>query len=141
MQNSKGFTLIEIMIVVAIVGILAALAWPSYQQSVIRSNRTEATTELMDLAQRLQKCYTTFGRYNAPPAPNQCAAFNSLAAPGYLTRGRGFYRITVIAGNTNNLRTSYVLRARAVLAPQTNDRGCNELTLSNTGARGPAECW
>ena len=144
MQNAKGFTLIEIMIVVAIVGILAALAWPSYQESVMRSNRAEAKTELMDLAQRLQKCYTTYGRYNAPPAPNQCAAFNSVdTAPGYTTRGNGYYRITIAPGDTADLSSSYIMKATAIKAPQTNDtaNGCNELTLSNTGVKAPADCW
>lgn len=143
MQNSKGFTLIELMIVVAIVGILAALAWPSYQDSVRRSNRTEAKTELMDLAQRLQKCYTTYGRYNNDPLGEfTCGAFDSLAAPGYTTRGRGFYLITIAPVAPADLSNSYILTATAVLAPQTNDRdGCDVLTLSNTGAKGPAVCW
>jgi type IV pilus assembly protein PilE len=141
MQRSKGFTLIEMMIVVAIVGILAAIAWPSYQESVKRSNRAEAKTELMDIAQRLQKCYTTYGRYDDPSGADQCAVFDSLAAPGYTTRGRGFYIITIAPLAPANQRTSYILTATANLAPQTNDVGCEGLTLTHTGQKEPADCW
>lgn len=142
MQRSKGFTLIETIIVVAIVGVLAAIAWPSYQDSIKRSNRTEAKTELMDIAQRLQKCYTTYGRYNDPPGDDQCAVFDSLAAPGYTTRGRGFYIITIAsAAAPATQRTSYILTAKADLAPQTHDDGCEELTLAHTGEKKPEDCW
>lgn len=142
MQNSKGFTLIEIMIVVAIVGILAMIGWPSYQESIMRSNRSEATTELMDLSQRLQKCYTTYGRYDDPPGADLCAAFDAVSG-AYITRGNGFYRITIAAGQSGDLRSSFTMTARAIRAPQTGDTrdGCNELTLSNTGERQPVACW
>lgn len=144
MLKAKGFTLIEIMIVVAIVGILAALAWPSYQNSVMRANRAEAKTELMDLAQRLQKCYTTYGRYDSPPAPDKCAAFDSVnTAPGYTTRGNGYYLITIAPNPPGVIRSSYIMTATAIKAPQTNDtaENCNIMTLSHTGKKDPEACW
>ncbi|ERI54430.1 type IV pilin protein [Pseudomonas sp. AOB-7] len=55
MQTAKGFTLIELMITVAVIGILAAVAYPSYTQYVVRANRGEAQAYLMDLAQRQQQ--------------------------------------------------------------------------------------
>lgn len=141
MRRLKGFSLVELMVVVAIIGILAAIAWPSYQDSVRRSNRAEAKTELMDIAQRLQKCYTTFGRYDAPPAPNECAVFSSLGGSGYRTRGRGFYLITIAPLAPANQRNSYTLTATADGLPQTKDTGCLTLTLTHTGQKAPAECW
>ncbi|WP_207887504.1 type IV pilin protein [Pseudomonas sp. 30_B] len=55
MRRNSGFTLIELMITVAIVAILAAVAYPSYKQYVIRANRSEAQAYLMDLSQRQQQ--------------------------------------------------------------------------------------
>lgn len=141
MSRLKGFTLVELMVVVAIVGILAAIAWPSYLASIKRSNRAEAKTELMDIAQRLQKCYSTYARYDDPPGANACAVFDSLAAPGYTTRGKGFYKITIAPLAPAEQRASYILTATADRTPQTEDSGCEELTLTHTGQKEPAVCW
>lgn len=144
MQRSRGFTLVEMMVVAAIISILAALAWPSYQESVRRSNRAEAKTELMDLAQRLQKCFTTYGVYNDPPGASACAAFDAVNG-GYITRGKGFYRITIAPlPAPATAENSFELTAEAIRAPQTQDdlvNGCNELTLDNTGRKEPIICW
>ncbi len=143
MLRSYGFTLVEMLIVVAIIGILSALAWPSYQDGVRRSNRAEAKTELMDLAQRLQKCYTTYGRYDDPPGASRCAAYDSVLA-GYTTRGKNFYRVNIAPLGSATQEDSYVLTATAIKAPQTRDdltNGCNILKLDHTGKKDPAVCW
>lgn len=60
----RGFTLIEVMIVVAIVGILAAVAYPSYQESIRRSARADAQSDMMELAQISERFFTTNNRYD-----------------------------------------------------------------------------
>lgn len=60
----RGFTLIEMMIVVAMVALLAAVALPSYNQYVLRSHRADAKIVLLSLAQRLEQNYTLAGRYD-----------------------------------------------------------------------------
>jgi type IV pilus assembly protein PilE len=133
----KGFTLVEMMIVVAIIGILAGIAYPSYMTSVRNSNRADAKVELADVAQRLQRCFTANGSYIAAG----CAVYTQLTtAPNIVSRGRGFYRITV----SNATATTYTLTATAILAPQTNDPGCTVMTLSHLGVQtpaAPAKCW
>lgn len=136
-KSKKGFTLIEVMIVVAIIGIIAAIAYPSYMTSVRKSNRTEAKTELYDVAQRLQRCYTTYARFDS----NQCAVYTQLTTgAGFIpSQGRGFYQITI----SDDTRTTYTLTATAVLAPQTGDvqDGCNVMTLNHQGTSLPDVCW
>ena len=62
--HTAGFTLIEVMIVVAMIGILTAIALPSYNAYVLRSHRAEARTALLTVAQRLEQNYTLNGRYD-----------------------------------------------------------------------------
>lgn len=63
-----GFTLIEIMIVVAIISILAAVAIPSYQRSVQKSRRTDAKNALLDVAAKEERFFSTNNQYTATPA-------------------------------------------------------------------------
>jgi type IV pilus assembly protein PilE len=94
--NSGGMTLIELMVVTAIIAVLAGIAYPSYRQQVVRSNRSEAKAQLMQTAQEFERCYTrqhTFdgcnvadhasesGRYFIDVTP-QDQTFIILAVPG-----------------------------------------------------------
>jgi type IV pilus assembly protein PilE len=140
-NKQSGFTLIEMIIAVAIVGIIAAIALPSYQATVRKSNRAEAKTELMDVAQRLQRCYTLYASFNNA----SCSVYGTVnTAAGYVTRGGQYYRITIgVPASGNPPATTYRLTATAIKAPQTQDTtdGCNVLTLDHTGAKAPAACW
>lgn len=63
MRKNQGFTLIELMIVVVVIGVLAAIAYPSYQQYVIRANRSAAQSQMMEIANRQQQFLLANRRY------------------------------------------------------------------------------
>lgn len=141
-RKRQGFTLIELIIAVAIIGIIAAVALPSYQSTVRKSNRAEAKTELMDVAQRLQRCYTVYAKFNDA---TYCGVYKDLTdADNYITRGGQYYKITIdVPVSGNSPESTYLLTATAVKAPQTQDTagGCDKLTLDHTGVKKPPECW
>ena len=68
--RNSGFTLVELMIVVAIIALLAAIAYPSYTRYVEKARRADAKTALMDAAQRLERCYTQTNTYVGCAFPN-----------------------------------------------------------------------
>ncbi|WP_444926617.1 type IV pilin protein [Microbulbifer sp. TRSA002] len=143
MKNHKfsinyGFTLIELMIAVAVIGILAAIAYPSYMESVRKSNRAEAKTELNDVAQRLQRCFTAFSAYDDA----NCSIAGNISKGNTLSTENNFYSITGVL-----TATTYTLTA----APQSGsyqvgDGDCTSFTLTQTGAKDATgarkdDCW
>jgi type IV pilus assembly protein PilE len=76
-RGAPGFSLIELMVVVSIVAILAAIAYPSYQNQIAAGRRSDAQAELMQFAQFMERLYTETGCYN-PGADNDCGS----GAPG-----------------------------------------------------------
>lgn len=132
-HRKRGFTLIELMIVVAVVAILAAIALPSYTEYVTRTNRAEGRTVLLGTAQALERCYTRFNAYNDAA----CA----VAFP--ITSENAHYIVTAPTLNA----TAFTLTATPQGAQATRDAECANLTYTQTGVRGisgsgtVAECW
>lgn len=131
--KTRGFTLIELMIAVAVIAILAAIAIPNYQEYVRRGYRSEARAGLLQAAQWMERAATATGVYPTS-LPGSLADVPSKR-----------YKIAFADGNTNAV---FTLGA----APQNSQQSdkCGTLTISNTGLRGAngttsgdivAECW
>ncbi|TVR92240.1 MAG: prepilin-type N-terminal cleavage/methylation domain-containing protein [Wenzhouxiangellaceae bacterium] len=127
--SDRGFTLIEVMIVVVIIGVLAAIAYPAYQRHVIESNRSAVQAEMMEVAQLFERCFT---RTNA---------YNNCAITGRTT-DNGRYQITVAAA-----ANTFTVTATPQSVGQQSSDVCGNLTLNHLGVRGNSgglavgDCW
>lgn len=124
-----GFTLIEVMIVVAIIAILASIALPSYQQQVLTTNRARAKACMSEFAQAYERRYTTTMSYAG-----------AALVLGCQTESRLNERYTITAATT---ATTYTITATPIGA-QLKDTMCGVLTLNQAGTKGatdPSKCW
>ena len=129
LKLDKGFTLIELMIVVMIVAILAAVAYPSYQNHVMKSRRVDATGNLLSLGQYLERYFTENGRYDQDRGGTAVSLpFTKSPKDGTAT----FYNLAFTAGEPT--ATTYKLSATPVGA-QAKDTDCGILTLDHTGTK------
>lgn len=120
----RGFTLIELMIVVAVIGILATIAYPSYQDSIRQARRIEAQSVMLDI-QLLQEKY----RVNH-------VSYGSLTDLGSFSSD---YYTFAISGNS---ASAYTITATAKSGTsQAGDTGCGAMTLNQASARTPDSCW
>jgi len=127
----SGFTLIEIMIVVAIISILAAIGYPAYQDSVRKSKRTDARSALLKAAALQERWYMNTNAYTT-----------TLANIGGATSPDGYYAITV---NNTACGNNSCFQVVATPAAPFSDPGCTTLTLNELGQQGSTgsstECW
>ncbi len=132
--RAHGFTLVELLIVVAVVAILGAVAFPSYTESVRKTRRSDATTELAEAAQTLERCYTQYNVYNHDNCP--------IESGTAFTSSEGIYTVTPTV-----TAIGYSLTATPVgTGVQAGDTRCTSFTLTSTGVKSATgtlgnKCW
>ena len=151
----KGFTLIELMIVVAIIAIIAAIAYPSYINSVVKTKRAAAEGCLSQYANYMERYYTTNMRYDqssATPAVANPMVGNPVPAAAALdcssaANSGADYTFSVTAPTA--APTTYTVTAAPTGAQATRDTKCGTLTINQLGTRtdatgvagGSPDCW
>lgn len=134
MKTSRGFTLVELMIAVAVAGVLAAVALPSYREYVATARRADGRAGILSLAQAMERWYTERGTYVGATVGSTGIHPNKSS--------QGYYTLRIVAQDA----TTFRLRADPGGA-QASD-ACGRFTYNQAGARGvasatltAAECW
>ncbi len=133
LRAQRGVTLMELMIVLTVIGILTAIAVPSYRDQVNKGNRAEARSLMYEVLQKEERFYSDNGTFTTD--------LTQLGYPAFLTNSHGSHTITVAVGVTGVLTSSVNVTATA-----SNDAKCATLTLASnqaTSATGttPTTCW
>jgi type IV pilus assembly protein PilE len=140
MQKQKGLTLVELMVVVAVMAVVASVAYPLYTNQVQKSRRADAKVALQMVAMEQERFYTLNGRYTAnlsslPGVPSALSGGNSQ---------EGYYSVAV-ALNSGGQGFSATATAKSSGAQSGDATNCATFTLNNAGAKGKtgsaSNCW
>lgn len=134
MNKKMGFTLLELMIVLVIIGILMAIAVPSYQGYVLRSHRADAHSSLLDIAARQERYVAQRNTYTT-----------DIAGDGGLNMGsanskEGYYTLAVTVAPCASIANCYTITATPV-GSQARDTDCPSLSYNSSGIKTTAACW
>ncbi|MCF7982217.1 MAG: type IV pilin protein [Pseudomonadales bacterium] len=143
MRHDSGFTLIELMIVVAVMAILAAIALPSYQESVRKSRRSDAQAFLLSLAQAQERHFTQNLQYAT--AIKGTASKTNLGWSS-ANSSEGYYELDLV--NSSFTAAAFTAIVKPVAGgPQAGDSKCTTISITNTGVKGKSgtgtleDCW
>lgn len=125
----RGFTLIELMIAVAVIGILVAIGLPSYNSAMRKSHRSEAQAALMDIASRQQQMLVDTRKYVATVAELNTTVPAKVAV---------HYTVTITLGTS--VKPTFTATATP-FGDQAKDSGCAPLSIDQNGTKLPANCW
>ena len=144
-NSQSGFTLIELMIVVVIIGLLAAVGYPAYTDQLAKGKRTEAKAKLAQALQKLERFYTDNNAYTTDLGPLFGLAAAAAVYSGANNEATSAYVITAAAGSTGSITTS--VSVRATVNGGFVDATCGNYTITNTGVKSisgsgtVAQCW
>mgnify|MGYP001547372183 CR=1 FL=1 len=124
-SSARGFTLLELMIVVAIIAILTAIAYPSYTHHIIKTRRAAATACLSEYSNYMERFYTTNLAYTAAVDPGLDCESTAQTGNNY------GYTLTIPDASHDTISAT-------PKGPQVADTECGTLTLNQTGTRTPA---
>jgi type IV pilus assembly protein PilE len=134
-RRPRGFTLIELMVVVAAIAILASVAYPSYRSQITKGRRADGKQALMELAQKMERFYTERGTYAG-------ATLGSTGIYGAVSPG-GYYNLAIVT------QTADAFSITATPTSAQSDDACatlgynqlGEQTVSSGATLSAAKCW
>jgi type IV pilus assembly protein PilE len=146
MKKQPGFTLLELMIVCAVLGIIAMVAIPAYTEQVARGKRGEAKTALLRGAQQMERFYTINNCYPSSAATCSSATSSALALTAASVNGFSGDNASYSKYNVTVTTNPQDFTLTATPATATTDPKCGTLTITNTGAKTSsagtsADCW
>ncbi len=132
-KTATGFTLLELMITVAIIAILAAIAYPGYLDQVRKTRRSDAVAALLKTAQVLERCYTEYNAYDNTSCPAVDDSDGTKLASVYASTDEGYYTLGATVLNAS----AFTLQA-IPNGDQANDK-CRTLTYNHIGIKGVSQ--
>jgi type IV pilus assembly protein PilE len=144
LNRQRGVTLLELMIVVAVVGIISAIATASYRQYLIRTNRTDATSQLLRIQVAEEKyflqrnVYVTDSTTMATPSGSSGTGGLGVTTPS----PAGYYTLSV--ASRDGTTSTYTATATAIGSQLADSVTCRTFTIDDQGTRTPADstrCW